>query len=71
VFQERGSLSADRSWQLAKKLDIQGSATLIVNGWMFEHSPIPEELDAMMKAMLCWQKSDEASARCHTPGDQT
>jgi protein-disulfide isomerase len=37
---------------LAKELDINATPTLIVNGWMLSHPPSPEELDAMIKAVL-------------------
>jgi protein-disulfide isomerase len=38
--------------ELGKKLDVQGTPTLIVNGWKLGRPPSPEELDAMVKAVL-------------------
>jgi protein-disulfide isomerase len=38
--------------QLAAKLDIQGTPTLIVNGWKLAGTPPIQELDAMVKRVL-------------------
>jgi protein-disulfide isomerase len=38
--------------QLGKDLDVQGTPTLIVNGWKLGHPPSEQELDAMVKAVL-------------------
>jgi protein-disulfide isomerase len=38
--------------QLAVKLGVQGTPTLIVNGWKLGQPPTLEELDAMVKAIL-------------------
>jgi protein-disulfide isomerase len=38
--------------ELGTKLDLKGTPTLIVNGWMLAQPPTPEELDAMVKAVL-------------------
>jgi protein-disulfide isomerase len=37
---------------LAKALDVQGTPTVIVNGWRLGRPPSAEELDAMVKAIL-------------------
>jgi protein-disulfide isomerase len=37
---------------LGKELDVQGTPTLIINGWKLGHPPNPEELDVMVKAIL-------------------
>jgi protein-disulfide isomerase len=37
---------------LGKRLDVQATPTLIVNGWKLGRPPSPEELDAMVKAIL-------------------
>jgi protein-disulfide isomerase len=38
--------------ELGVKLDVKGVPTLIVNGWMLERPPSPEELNAMVEAVL-------------------
>jgi len=38
--------------ELGKKIDVQGTPTLIVNGWKLGRPPTAEELDAMVKAVL-------------------
>ena len=38
--------------QLAKSLEIQGTPTLIINGWKLSEPPTAEQLDAMVKAIL-------------------
>jgi Na+:H+ antiporter, NhaA family len=38
--------------QLGKALDVQGTPTLIVNGWKLGHPPSEVELEAMVKAVL-------------------
>ena len=38
--------------ELGKKLDVQGTPTLIVNGWKLGHPPSEEELDGMVKKIL-------------------
>jgi protein-disulfide isomerase len=38
--------------QLGKELDVQGTPTLIVNGWKLGHPPTLDELDHMVKAIL-------------------
>jgi protein-disulfide isomerase len=37
---------------LGAKLDVQGTPTIIINGWKLGHPPSPEELDTMVKAIL-------------------
>jgi len=37
---------------LGKELDVQGTPTLVVNGWKLDHPPGPEELDGIVKAVL-------------------
>jgi protein-disulfide isomerase len=37
---------------LGAKLNVQGTPTLIVNGWMLRHPPSQEELEAMVKDVL-------------------
>jgi protein-disulfide isomerase len=37
---------------LAEQLDVQGTPTLIVNGWKLGRPPSEEELDRMVKAIL-------------------
>jgi protein-disulfide isomerase len=37
---------------LGKRLDVQGTPTLIVNGWKLGHPPSEEELDGMVKKIL-------------------
>jgi protein-disulfide isomerase len=37
---------------LGKELDVQGTPTLIVNGWKLGNTPSLEELDGMVKAIL-------------------
>jgi NhaA family Na+:H+ antiporter len=38
--------------QLGKELDVQGTPTVIVNGWRFGNPPTEKELDEMVKAVL-------------------
>jgi protein-disulfide isomerase len=38
--------------ELGTKLDVQGTPTLIVNGWKLGHPPTAEELDGMVKSVL-------------------
>jgi NhaA family Na+:H+ antiporter len=38
--------------ELGKKLDVQGTPTLIVNGWKLGYPPSEEELDGMVKKIL-------------------
>jgi protein-disulfide isomerase len=38
--------------ELGKKLDVQGTPTLIINGWKLGRPPSLEELDAMVKKVL-------------------
>jgi protein-disulfide isomerase len=38
--------------KLGTTLDVQGTPTLIVNGWKLPHPPNAEELDGMVKAVL-------------------
>jgi protein-disulfide isomerase len=38
--------------QLGKELDVQGTPTVVVNGWKLGHPPSDQELDAMVKAVL-------------------
>jgi protein-disulfide isomerase len=38
--------------ELGEKLGVQGTPTLIVNGWKLGRPPTPEEMDAMVKAIL-------------------
>jgi protein-disulfide isomerase len=42
----------EKDKQLGAKLDVKGTPTLIVNGWMLARPPTTEELDAMVKAIL-------------------
>jgi protein-disulfide isomerase len=37
---------------LGAKLDVQGTPTVIINGWMLGHPPSEEELDSMVKKIL-------------------
>jgi protein-disulfide isomerase len=39
-------------WQLGEQLDIQGTPTLIINGWKLTRPPTAEELDRMVRAVL-------------------
>jgi protein-disulfide isomerase len=38
--------------QLGEKLDVKGTPTLVVNGWMLAQPPSAEDLDAMVQAVL-------------------
>jgi protein-disulfide isomerase len=38
--------------QLGKELDVQGTPTVIINGWKLGHPPSEKELDAMVRAVL-------------------
>jgi protein-disulfide isomerase len=38
--------------QLGKELDVQGTPTVIVNGWKFGNPPTEKELDEMVKSVL-------------------
>lgn len=38
--------------RLGEQLDIQGTPTLIINGWKLTHPPTGEELDRMVRAVL-------------------
>jgi protein-disulfide isomerase len=38
--------------QLGTQIDVQGTPTLVINGWKLGHPPTAEELDAMIKAVL-------------------
>jgi protein-disulfide isomerase len=38
--------------QLGKALDVQGTPTIIINGWKLARPPSSEELDGMVKAIL-------------------
>jgi protein-disulfide isomerase len=42
----------DEGKELGRKLDVQGTPTLVVNGWKLGQPPSPEELDTMVKAVL-------------------
>ncbi len=37
---------------LGAKLDVQGTPTIVINGWKLGHPPNAEELDGMVKAIL-------------------
>jgi protein-disulfide isomerase len=49
--------------QLGAKLDVKGTPTLIVNGWMLGRPPSREELDAMVKAVLAGKSPVTALAQ--------
>ena len=38
--------------QWGAKLDIQGTPTIILNGWKLGHAPSADELDMMIRAVL-------------------
>jgi protein-disulfide isomerase len=38
--------------ELGKQLDVQGTPTIVINGWKLGHPPSEEELDGMVKAIL-------------------
>lgn len=38
--------------QLGTQIDVQGTPTLLINGWKLGHPPIERELNAMVKAVL-------------------
>jgi protein-disulfide isomerase len=38
--------------KLAAKLDVQGTPTIVINGWLLPQPPATEELDRMVKAVL-------------------
>ncbi len=47
--------------RLGSELEIQGTPTVIVNGWMTGHPPTAEELDLMVKAVLSGRSPIAAS----------
>jgi len=44
--------SVEESKALGKKLDIQGTPTIIINGWKLGRPPNADELDGMVRAIL-------------------
>jgi protein-disulfide isomerase len=46
------SVLIDLGRQLAAKLDVKGTPTVIINGWMLATPPSANELDTMIKAVL-------------------
>ena len=38
--------------ELGAQIDVQGTPTLVINGWKLGHPPSEQELDAMVKAVL-------------------
>jgi hypothetical protein len=42
----------DEGKALGKKLDIQGTPTIIINGWKLGRPPTADELDGMVRAVL-------------------
>jgi len=44
--------SVEEGKALGAKLDVQGTPTIIVNGWKLAHPPSPEQLDQMVQRIL-------------------
>jgi len=49
--------------QLGKELDVQGTPTVIVNGWKFGNPPTEKELDEMVKAVLAGKEPVSGAGR--------
>jgi NhaA family Na+:H+ antiporter len=48
---------------LGKALDVQGTPTLVINGWKVGRPPSAEELDAMVKAILAGKSPVEGNQK--------
>jgi protein-disulfide isomerase len=49
--------------QLGTEIDVQGTPTLVINGWKLAHPPSEEELDAMVKAVLAGKDPISGASR--------
>ncbi len=48
---------------LGAKLDVQGTPTIIINGWRLGHPPTEAELDEMVKRILAGKQPTSSTSR--------